>query len=115
MQSCCEVWGLADNVPFLCLASTDKAAYDNQTGANTYPDSEPFGCLELANSLDESQTRSYRPLGVVLVASREAKIDQHTIAQVPSDETIVPADRLGDTFLIHTNQFPQVLRIEPRS
>src|SRR5262249_24703213 len=39
-----KVWRLADNVPFSYLVGTDEFADDDQPGANTDANLQPFGC-----------------------------------------------------------------------
>jgi len=70
--------------------------------------------LKVADGLDLGQARASRSLSVILMGAWIAEIDHHSIAHVPSDKTIEAGDRLRDALVVHTQNLPQVLGIEPR-
>ena len=67
--------------------------------------------LSRSHSRDQLKPCPYRPLGVVLMGLRIAKIDEHTVAHIFRHEPAEAAHRLGDALLIGRNDFAQVLRV----
>jgi hypothetical protein len=114
LESRGEVGGLADNVPFLCLAEPAQFADDDYPSANADSNLEPLGCLKVAKGLDLRQARANRSLSVILVGAWIAEIDHHSIAHVPSDKAVEAGDRVRDALVVRAQNLPQVLRIEPR-
>jgi hypothetical protein len=66
-----------------------------------------------ADRFDEREGGADGALGIVLVRPRIAEIDEHAVAHVFGDIAVEPCDRLGDAFLIPTDDVAQILRIEP--
>jgi hypothetical protein len=69
--------------------------------------------IEATDNVDQAQPRPDRPLGIILVRSRVAEIDQHTVAHVLGDKPIEPGDDLGDGAMIRADDLAQILGIEP--
>ena len=67
--------------------------------------------LEHAHRRDQLQPRPDRPLGIILMRLRIAKIHQHTVAHVLRHEAVETAHDLGDAFVIGRNDLAQVLRV----
>src|SRR5215469_16366010 len=114
LQSRGEVGGLADNVPFLCLAEPPQFADDDHPSANADSNLEPLGCLKVAEGFDLRQTRANRSLSVILMGAWVAEIDHHSIAHVPSDKAVEAGDRVRDALVVRAQNLSQILRIEPR-
>ena len=74
--------------------------------------SGPEPLSKLTDALDEREPGAHRPLGVVLMGSRIAKINQHAVTHVFGDVAVEPGDRLGDGSVIGTEHFAQILGIE---
>ena len=70
--------------------------------------------LEPLDRRDHGQPGAHRPLGVVLVRDRPAKIGQDAVAQILSDMAFEPADDLRAGRLVRLHHRAQVLGIEPR-
>src|SRR5262249_58318240 len=56
--------------------------------------------------------RAYRPLGVVLMGSRIAEINQHAVAHVFRDVALEAGDDFGDRLAIGAEYLAQILWIE---
>ena len=70
--------------------------------------------LRLAHRGGQLQSRAYRPLGLVLMGLRIAKIHQDAVAHVFCDEPAEAAHRFGDALLIGGNDLAQVLGVHAR-
>ena len=115
MQPGGEVRRLADDRLFLRRAFADQIADDHQ------PRGDPDARLELDGfdfeatySVDDAETRPDRPLGIVLMRSRVAKIDQDAVAHVLGDESVEPDDHVGDGTVIGGDDLSQILGVEAR-
>src|ERR1700676_372945 len=69
--------------------------------------------LQRRDSVYDFQSCPDRPLGVVLVGARKAKIGKNAVAHEFSDETVVACDRTRACVLICADHLPHILRIEP--
>src|SRR5262249_42089219 len=100
-----EVWRFADYGLFLRCTFADQIAHHHLTGFDANPAGEHFALWRvlLRDRLDHGQTRPDRPLGLVLMCSRPAKIDEDAIAHVLGNEAVVAADRSCDAAMIGTN------------
>ena len=91
--------------------------YDPEYLDETHPDSrlqlDGFD-IEAADRIDRAQPGPDRPFSIILMCSREAKIDQYAVAHVPGDEAIEPGDDFGDGAVIGGDDLAQILGIEPR-
>src|SRR5262249_6345493 len=114
LQSRREIRGLSGDSPLLCLTYARKTADNNQTGTNADASLQPFACLEVEDSLDLSQARTHRSLGIIFMGLRIPEIGQQAIAHISGDKAIVPTDRFGGALLVRTQNLAQVLGIEAR-
>ena len=109
-----EIWGFADHRLFLRRALADQIADDHQPGGDPDPRLELGGFdIEATDSVDRAQSGPHRPLGIILVRSRVAEIDQHAVAHVLGDEAIEPSDDLGDRAVIGADDLTQILWVKP--
>ena len=84
-----EVRRFADDRLLLRRAFADQIADDHQPGGD--PDArlqlDGFD-IEATDSVDDAQPRPDRPLGIVLMRSRVAEIDQNAVAHVLGDKAV---------------------------
>src|SRR5262245_52062527 len=66
----------------------------------------------VSTALIRANPSPHRSFGVIFVRLRIAKIDEHSVPHVLSDETVKPADRVGDTALIRADHLAQILGIQ---
>src|SRR5439155_9248670 len=66
------------------------------------------------DSIDQAQPDTDCPLGIVLMRSRVAKIDEHAVAHVSRDKALGLTDDFGDFTVISAHDIAQILGIEPR-
>ena len=97
-----EVRRLADDRLLLRRAFADQIADDHQPGGDPDARLELDGFdIEATDRVDHAQPRPDRPLGIVLMRSRVAEIDQNTVAHVFGDKAIEAGRRYrrrrGDT------------------
>ena len=88
-------------------------ADDHRTGGNANAHLQRVRCLDFLDRLDNLQPGAYRPLGVILVCRRPAKIDHQPIAQILGDMARVAPDHHPASLLVGLHQAAQVLRIKP--
>src|SRR4029077_20300553 len=83
LQTGGEVWRFADNRLFLSRAFADQIADDHQSGGDPDPRLERNRFdIEATDRVDDTQPRPDRPLGILLMRSRVAEIDQDAVAHV---------------------------------
>ena len=111
LQARGKIWRLADNAALLRASRIHQVANHNQTGGNADTGLQRRARLEFAHRRDQLQPRPYRPLGVVLMGLRIAKIDEDAVAQVLRHEPAEAAHDLSDAFVIGRNDLAQVLRV----
>jgi hypothetical protein len=70
--------------------------------------------IEAADSVDDTQPSPDRTLGIVLVCSRVAEINQHSVAHILGDKPIEASDDVGDGAVVGGDNLAQILGIEPR-
>ena len=86
-----EVRRLADDRLLLRRAFADQIADDHQPGGDADAGLQLDGFdIEAADGVDHAQPRPDRPLGIVLMRSRVAEIDQHAVAHVLRDKAVEP-------------------------
>jgi len=68
--------------------------------------------IEAADSVDQPQPGSDSPLGIVLMRSRIAEIDQHAVAHILSDKAVEATNRIGDAAVVGADQLAQILRVQ---
>ncbi len=89
LQTGGEVRRFADDRLFLRRAFADQVADDHQPGGNADARLQLDGFdIEAADGIDYPQPRPDRPLGIVLMCSRVAEIDQDTVAHIFGDKAI---------------------------
>ena len=71
-----------------------------------------FARCYLANTRDQVETGTHRPLSVVLVRLRIPEIDQNSVAHVLGDKPGEARDRIGDAAVIGADNLSQILGIE---
>jgi hypothetical protein len=69
--------------------------------------------IEAADGVDDAQPRPDRALGIVLMRSRVAEVDQNSVAHVFGDKTIEPGDRISNSPVVCSDDLAQILGIEP--
>ena len=116
LQSCREVWCVADNRLLLSYARADHLADHDQTGRDADPGRERLTGerLQSCQRMDDREPGPDRSLGLVLVRPRPAEVRQHAIAHVLGDETVEARDHLDHALLICREHLPHVFRIEAR-
>jgi len=115
LQAGGEVRRFTDDRLFLRRSFANQIADNHQPGGNPNARLEPDGFdIEATDSVDRAEPRSHRPLGIVLMRSRVAEINQHPVAHEFSDKAIVLADTLIHGSVIGADHLSQVFRIEPR-
>ena len=84
LQARRKVRRLADHAALLRLTRSDEVADDDQAGCNA--DAGLLGSMRLERShrRDQLEPSPYRPLGVVLMGVRIAKIHEDTVAHISS-------------------------------
>ena len=66
-----------------------------------------------SDSVDDTEPCPDRPLGIVLMGSRVAEIDQDTVAHVLGDKAIESGDDSGDRAVIGGDDLAQILGRQP--
>jgi hypothetical protein len=84
-----EIWRLADHRLLLGGSRSDQVADDREARCETKPHPQQFRRRHSANRLDDRKASPHRSLRIVLMGARVAEINQHTIAHVPGDKTVV--------------------------
>jgi len=70
--------------------------------------------IEATNRIDYAQSGPDGALGIVLMGSRVAEIDQDSVAYVLGDKPVEPRDDLGGGVVICAGDLAQILGIEAR-
>jgi hypothetical protein len=79
----------------------DEVADDHQPGGDPDARFQLGGFdIEATDSVDDTQPRPDCPLGIVLMRSRIAEINEDAVAHVFGDEAIEPGDDLRDGAVI---------------
>jgi hypothetical protein len=96
-------------------AIADQIADHHQPGsdADTRLELGRFN-IEASDSVDHVQPRPDRPLGIVLMRSRVAEIDQHAVAHVFGDKPFEVPDDFRDGAVVCGDDLAQILGIEAR-
>jgi hypothetical protein len=95
-----EVWGLADDAALLCGALADQIADHREPGGDAKPHLQILARRQSADRFYHRETGAHRPLGIVLMRSRIAEIDQHPVAHEFGDKAFEPGDGRGDRVVI---------------
>ena len=115
MQAGGKVRCLAYDRLLLGRALADHVADDHQTGGDADARLELYRFdLDAADRFDRSQSRSHRPLGIVLMGLRVAVIDQDAVAHVPRYEAVGVRDNPRHRAVIRGDDIAQILGIELR-
>ena len=115
LQAGGEVGGFADDRLLLSRACADQVADHHQPGGDPDPRLKLGGFdIEATDSFDQAQPCPDRPLGIVLMRSRIAEIDQNPVAHVLGDKTVEAPDDIGDGAVIRGDDLAQILGIKPR-
>ena len=114
LQAGGDVRGLADNPTLLRGARADQVADHNEAASNAEAHVHWLGRGESADGIDDGEPGADRPLGIVLVRLRVAKINEHAIAHIFGDKAREPGDRVGDTAVVGADQLAQILGIIAR-
>ena len=99
------------NTALLRRSLADQIADHGEPGGDAEPHAQILMRRQAGDRLDHRQSGAYRPLGIVLVRLRVAKIDQDAVAHVLGDKTVETADRLGDGPVVAAEQLAQILRV----
>jgi hypothetical protein len=67
---------------------------------------------ERRDRLGERERGAHRPLGIVLMRSRVAEIDENSVAHILGDKAIEAADHHRNVFVVLADHLAQVFRIE---
>jgi hypothetical protein len=96
-------------------AFTDQIADDHQPGGNPNTRLELDGFdVEATDRVDSAEPGPDRALGILLMGSRVAEIDQDAVAHVFRDKPVELGNHRGDSAVIGGDNLPQILGIEPR-
>jgi hypothetical protein len=68
--------------------------------------------VEPAHRIDDAETRTDSPLGIVLMCPRVAEISEDPVAHIFRDKTVELADDVSDGVVIGSDDLAQVLRVE---
>jgi len=110
-----EVRRFTDDRLFLRRALADQIADNNEPGGDADARFELGGFdINATDSVDQAEPGPDPPLGVVLMRSRVAEIDQHAVAHVFGDKTIKPGDHRGDRAMVGGDDLAQIFGIELR-
>ena len=101
MQTRGKVRGLADDIVF-----GNSAADNDHSGGDPYASAQRFGQLQSRDRIDDRQGAPRRPLGIVLVRSGIAEIDQDPVAHISGDEAVETLHYLIDGMVIGSDQVP---------
>jgi hypothetical protein len=104
--------GLADDAALLSLPRADEIADHDQAGRNSDAHLERFFAAQFAHRFYERQPGPDRALGIVFAAVRIAEIHQDSVPHVLGHEAVEPGDRLGDAFVIGSDDRSQVFWIQ---
>ena len=102
----------------LSAAAGFALSEDNESGVNTYSNRKSDvelsfnATIEPAYLLQYVQSRTYRPIGRILIGDRKAEVDQNAVSKVLRDVTAVCHDSRGARSSIIANDFGIVFRIE---
>ena len=111
LQTCRDVWRLANDAALLRLTSSDQVTYDYKPSGNAHARLQRGMGVQPAYCLDQLQPRPYGSLGIVFVRLRVAEVHEHTIAHVFRHEPTGASHGLGDALLIRGDDLAQVLRV----
>ena len=117
MQARRQVRRLANNVAFLRVAFADQVASHHLSGRDAHPHGERRGALariQSADRLDQVESRTDGPLGVVFVRPRPAEISQCPVAHVFGEIALPACDGRSAAVTVSPQQLAHILRIEPR-
>jgi hypothetical protein len=62
--------------------------------------------IEISHSRHQAETSAYRPLGVIFMRLRIAKVHQEAITQILCDITVEALDHRGTGFLVGPHYLP---------
>jgi len=115
LQARRKVGGLANDRLLLRRALADQIADDDKPGGNADADGEPLRSTDLQARHRRCyfQRCPHRPLGVVLMSPRIAKIGQHTVAHEFGDKAVIARDDAGNGILIGSDLLAVFLGVEP--
>src|SRR5262249_28336452 len=110
-----KIWSLPDHGLLLRCAFPDEVTYDHDPSCD--PDArlklDGFE-IETTYSIDDAQPGTHRPLSIVLMRPRIAKIDENAVAHVLRDKAIPPGDDASNGAVIGCDDLAQILGIEAR-
>jgi hypothetical protein len=107
-----EIRRLAHDSTFLGVPGPGEIADYDQAGRNADAHLERLFRAQLADSFDQREPSSHRPLGVVLVRARIAEISKHPVAHVPINEPAVALDQFSAAAVEGANDARQILGVE---
>jgi hypothetical protein len=98
-----------------------RRALADQITDNDQPGGDPDARLQLdrfdfqaGDGIDDIKPSADRALGIVLMRSRIAEIDEHAVAHVLGDKTIEVSHDISDSAVISGDHLAQILGIESR-
>ncbi len=95
LQTCRNVWRLADNRMLLSRTRSDQVADNDQPRGNADTRLQWGTRLQRSHRFDQFQPRPHRPLSVVLVGLWIAEVHEHAVTHVlwhePAKPPTVPA------------------------
>jgi hypothetical protein len=107
-----KVRRLANNRLLLSSTRPDQIADYHQSGGDTDTRLQGRVGFQITYRGDQLQPRAHRPLGVVLVGLRIAKIHEHPVAHVLRYEAAEALHGLRDALLIGGNDLAEVFRVQ---
>lgn len=109
LKSGSDVGRFADDSRLQGCTLADDVADDNRSSVDANAHSKlqaserPVAFVEARERVDDSEAGPHSALGVILVCLRVAEIDQHPIAEVLGDITVVLRDHVGAGILIRAD------------
>ena len=95
-----QIRRLANDLALVRVLRSDQFADHHHAGCDADADLQRPARFQRADRGGQFESRPHRPLSVVLVSPRIAKVHEHAIAHVSRDEAIETMNDVGGTILI---------------
>ena len=117
MQAGGQVGGLTERQLFQPgtsphLTHDDQAGMDAQAHRQAHPPFLHQASIQRAHGLHDGQARPHRPLGIVFMGLRIAKVDQQPIAEILCDVSFKAIDDRSTGLLIGPHNLAQLFGVE---
>jgi hypothetical protein len=111
LQACCQVRSLANDAALLRLTGPYQITDYDQPRGDADASVQWSSRLQPSHRLDQLQPGPDRPLSIVFVGLRIAKVHEYSIAHILRYEPAEALDSLGHALLIGGDDLAQVLRV----